>query len=78
MSRTTLDELVLMVVRDKATKKRSASSSRKSNEDGSGKRKRARVVPSVPDREQVSTPLVRRPKAQVTTVRKEKKRARRA
>ena len=78
MSRTTLDELVLMVVRDKATKKRSASSSRKSNEDGSGKRKRARVVPSVPDREQVSTPPVRRPKAQVTTVRKEKKRARRA
>ena len=77
MSRTTLDELVLMVMRDKATKKRSASSKQRVS-DSSGKRKRARVVPSVPDREKVSTPPVRRPKEQVTSVRKEKKRARRA
>ena len=69
MSRTTLDELVLMVVRDKATKKRSASSKKRVSEEN-GKRKRARVVPSVPNRETVSTPPVRHPKAQVSSVRK--------
>ena len=63
MAKTTLDELFLMVVRNKATKKRSASS-----EDGSGKHKRSRIT----HREKVSTPSVYRSKALVTSAHREK------